>query len=175
MEWVAKTRKQILEKAGQFEVSYEFALAQRVDYLQLLISTEKVKVKELSCELAVCNGDMNRAFLKSSISEAKDKVEKFEKEIKRLLNPVVSVGGITDEMIEEAKHYPVDLLIEFNRGRCKAFCHDSDSFSMSHNKKANRAHCFVCNRSFNPIDILIERDGLSFVDSVLQLVTSRAA
>jgi hypothetical protein len=175
VNWKVKTRKQIVDKADLFEVSHQFAIGRRVDYLREEIDRLKVKMRGWSSTLAVCVGDVNRAFIKLQIQRNRELSIKFEKEIDRLLTPTVTAHGVTEEMIEEAKEYPVEMVIEFTRGRCRAFCHESDSFSMSHFRKANRAHCFVCGKSFNPIDVLMVRDGLSFVEAVKNLSSSSAA
>lgn len=79
-------------------------------------------------------------------------------------------GRITDEMIAQAKDYPVERLVEFDRsGKALAFCHDDKSPSMNWNRKANRAHCFPCGKSFNAVDILMVRDGFTFVNAVKHL------
>jgi hypothetical protein len=79
-------------------------------------------------------------------------------------------GAITDEMIQQAKCFPVESLIEFDRaGKALAWCHADKSPSLSWNRKGNKAHCFPCGKSFNAIDILIDRDGLNFIEAVKQL------
>jgi DNA primase len=73
-------------------------------------------------------------------------------------------------MIAAAKETPVTNLIEFDRnGKALAFCHDDKTPSLSYNKKANRAHCFPCGKSFNAIDILMVRDNYSFINAVKEL------
>ena len=78
-------------------------------------------------------------------------------------------NGITDEQIAIAKEYPIDRLIEFTRGKAKAWCHDDKTPSLHHHRQANRAHCFPCRKSYNPIDVLMERDGMAFIDAVRAL------
>lgn len=73
---------------------------------------------------------------------------------------------ITDDMIEQAKEYPVTGLVEFVRGKALAFCHDDHSPSAYHGSRVNRLMCPVCDKSFSSIDILIHRDGMSFPDAV---------
>lgn len=79
---------------------------------------------------------------------------------------------ITPGMIETARSYPIDQIVTFDRlGRATAFCHDDARPSLSWDRKHNRAHCFPCGRSFNAIDVLVCRDGMSFCDAVTQLVS----
>jgi hypothetical protein len=78
--------------------------------------------------------------------------------------------AITEEMIERARNYPVDRLIEFTRGKALCFNHQEKTPSLNHDKARNRAKCFgSCGRSWDAIDIVRVRDGLSFRDAVKQL------
>jgi len=79
------------------------------------------------------------------------------------------VTGITDEQIAIAKEYPIEQLIEFRNGKATAWCHDDRTPSLSHYRKANRAKCWPCDKSYNPIDVLMERDGMTFIDAVRAL------
>jgi hypothetical protein len=76
---------------------------------------------------------------------------------------------ITDEMISRAREHPIDSLIEFIGGKSLAWCHEDKTPSLTHYKKGNIATCFVCNKHFNPIDVLIERDKMSFISAVRYL------
>lgn len=86
---------------------------------------------------------------------------------KRIKQPMKNV--ITDEMIQQAREYPITELIEFTRGKALAFCHEDKTPSLSYHKAANRAHCFPCNKSFDAIGVLMERDKMSFTSAVRYL------
>ena len=77
--------------------------------------------------------------------------------------------SITEEMIEAARAYPIEQVIEFNRGLATSFCHSDKTPSLTLWKGQNKARCFPCGKTFNPIDILIERDGKSFIEAVKEL------
>lgn len=76
---------------------------------------------------------------------------------------------LTQYQIEQARSYPVDQLVEFTRGKAKAWCHDDKTPSLFHGFRNNIVVCPVCDRRFNSIDILRERDGYSFYDAVVTL------
>ena len=77
---------------------------------------------------------------------------------------------ITDDMIQAAKDTPIESVITFDRtGKALAFCHADKSPSLSWNRKGNRAKCWPCDKSFNAVDVLILRDGMSFIEAVKQL------
>ena len=134
-----------------------------------LIEEEKEHIKKFTRFLMSGGDEINVAFSKLQIQNSEQAIDRAEKKIERLFPRELPEGWITDEMIETAREYPITKLLDFHKGRCEAFCHESDSFSMSYNRKVNKAHCFVCNKSFNPVDVLMERDGMSFIDAVKQL------
>jgi CHC2 zinc finger len=66
--------------------------------------------------------------------------------------------------------YPIEQIIQFDQhGQSVAFCHADKRPSLTWYKAKNRATCFPCGKSYNPIDVLIQRDGYSFRDAVMQL------
>ena len=81
-----------------------------------------------------------------------------------------TTNGITDEMIQVARETDVRMVVDFPKGRnAYAWCHDDKSPSLFYGNRTNRAVCPVCNESFSAIDVLIKRDGMSFVDAVRSL------
>lgn len=79
-------------------------------------------------------------------------------------------GSITPEMIQRARDHPIQDLITFdNHGHATAWCHQDRRPSLTLWKGHNKATCFPCGRTYGPIDVLIERDGLSFPDAVREL------
>jgi hypothetical protein len=79
-------------------------------------------------------------------------------------------SSITDEQIILAREYPIERLIDFKNGKAIAWCHKDKRPSLSWNKRDNKAMCWPCNRQFNPIDVLVERDGYSFINAVKELM-----
>jgi DNA primase len=76
-------------------------------------------------------------------------------------------GDITDEMIEVAAQFPIDELLDFSHGKVLCFSHKEKTPSMS--KFKNKCHCHACGFTGSTIDVLMVRDGLSFVDAVKEL------
>lgn len=109
--------------------------------------------------------EVNRLF----IAKETEPMVKVINAIKRRQSPVPTKGGVTDEMIARAKEYPVDELIEFKRRLAKCLWHDDTNPSLSHFKKANRVSCFVCNKTWSSIDIVMEQDRCNFVQAVKRL------
>jgi len=77
-------------------------------------------------------------------------------------------NGITEDMIQTAKKYPINQLFDkLIRGRTQCFHHNSKAHDLSYHTKSNTMHCFgACCKSFNTIDILMLRDGMSFQSAV---------
>lgn len=73
---------------------------------------------------------------------------------------------LTDDQIQIANNYPIESLIDFNNGKATAWCHSDKTPSLTIWKKGNKAKCWVCDKFFSPIDVLMQRDGLNFVDAV---------
>jgi len=84
-------------------------------------------------------------------------------------NKPKSRDEVTPEMKDRARAHLVTDLIDFSKGKALAFCHTDRTPSLSHFEKKNIARCFVCNKSFGAIDILMERDGYKFHDAVRAL------
>ena len=77
---------------------------------------------------------------------------------------------ISEADIAKAKDYPITQLIEFDKfGKALAFCHEDTKPSLSYWAKANNCRCFACGESFDPIAVLMKRDGMSFIEAVKKL------
>lgn len=81
-----------------------------------------------------------------------------------------SKNTITQAHIDRADAYPIENLIEFRNGKALAFCHEDRVPTLSLWKGKNKARCFACNKSFGPINVLMERDKMSFLDAVRALI-----
>lgn len=75
-------------------------------------------------------------------------------------------NGITDDMIQAAKQYPINQIVEFMRGKARAFCHDDKVPSAFHGTRNNTLECPVCDKHFDPVSVLMMRDGMSFPAAV---------
>lgn len=163
------TRTDIFNKAEEFGMDRTQALKFRLSYVREKISDNKKFLEELENDVKGSTG-LTKAFLEQSIQTTKNQIVKLQKQHSRLVTPSSSIQGITDDDVQAAREHPVENLMDFGRsGRCRAFCHKSNTESMAHNKRDNKVMCFVCNKSFNPIDVLVERDGYEFIEAVKEL------
>ena len=77
-------------------------------------------------------------------------------------------GVITPEEIARAKKFPlVDILKINSAGFSRCFKHDEKVASLY--CKKNFVHCFSCGWTGDTIAILMERDGMNFVEAVKKL------
>lgn len=74
---------------------------------------------------------------------------------------------ITQDMIQAAKDYPFEELIELKRGY--ACCPFHEEKNPSFRVKNNKAWCYGCNEGWDTIAFVMKKDGLSFQEAVRRL------
>lgn len=81
-----------------------------------------------------------------------------------------SDSSITPEMIETAKHFPIDRLVNLNRSH-KALClwHEEKTPSMHYYADTNTVHCFGCGMSGDSIDVEMKLSARPFAETVRRL------
>ncbi len=147
----------IKQNAVDFDISLDSAIKMRVRYLQSLLAKWAAFMDEQT-------DDIPESDVMAIIGELVSTRKYQEAMVKG-----VKLDGITDEMIQLARDYPIENLIEFQNGKALAFCHADKSPSLMMDRKRNRCHCFCCDKDFNALDVLLERDGYDFVAAVKQL------
>ena len=132
------------------------------------VAAVRMRVRYLLQEIDMCSQiNYNKDVIDMIIDDDYDEIFYLFNKIKRT---EVYTKNITDEDIERAKEYPIENLVEFDsRGKAIAWCHDDKNASMSLWKGKNRVRCWACSVSYNPIDILMDREGLSFIEAVKRL------
>lgn len=149
---------QIKKAADEFDISAGSAIRMRIRYLLALIDQWHEYIEGNTDNLPP-----------STICIALDEIvglKNYEARAKK--GPVK--GGINDEMVERARAYPIENVVEFIRGVSTAWCHTDKTPSLTWDRKRNRAHCFPCGEDFSALDVLILRDGYTFIDAVKHLV-----
>jgi len=98
-----------------------------------------------------------------------EELEEVSKEIKKiefaLASKSANKNGITNGMIEIAKNYDWNKLIEVGKNGMTLCPFHSDKRPSMYIKN-NYAFCFAENKSWDTIAFVMERDGLSFVEAV---------
>ena len=160
---------QHLKVADEMELKKGFAIQARKRYLKDEISDIKHECLELS-DWVDGVGDINEWYALVRLGVLLERWGKLKKEYRvctEILRP--REGDITEQMIETAREYPVEQLIDFRRGKAVAFCHEDKNPSMYHATRSNHAKCPVCDKTLDGIGILMARDGLDFISAVKQL------
>ena len=82
----------------------------------------------------------------------------------------IEKGKINDEMINKAKEYHIDSLIEIDRMN-KALCvwHSDTQPSMKYYDKTNTVYCFACNKGGDSIALYREINNCDFKTAVLEM------
>jgi hypothetical protein len=152
--------------ADEFDLTPQYAVNARRRYL-----TEQLELLDLEISFYEdYRGNIDSEyFAVYNMSDLGEQRAKVKQELRSIKNVTIHKPGITDEMIQRARDYPVDKLIDFSRGNVKAFCHDDNRPSMYHGSRTNTAQCPVCAKSFDSIAVLVERDGMTFKSAVHQL------
>ena len=148
---------QIKKSAEEMGVSVDSAIRMRVRYLQSLLGLWVSYIDEQIHEIP-----------ESDVMAIIGEMAALKRYQDNMKSGIV-LKGITDEMIGQARNYPIDSLIEFHYGKATAFCHDDKRPSLSWHKAKNRATCFPCGKSFSALDVCIERDGMDFISAVKML------
>lgn len=79
-----------------------------------------------------------------------------------------------DELFTLRNFIPIDRLIEDNlnipskqsEGFFRFLCPLCNEFQTATNAATNLARCFLCERNFNPIDLVMIVKGMGFIESV---------
>jgi hypothetical protein len=162
----------IKQDAVKMQVPLKYAVDCRVRFL-------KGEMKRLSDEVGAYETDEDPVGIEIMLQlfdKNYEQIKKLERERRNLIQAFKSEGKpqstdeITDDMIQTAREYPIDRLIDFDRqNRAIAFCHPDKTPSLMWWRKGNKSHCFPCGKSFDTISVLMERDGMSFFDAVKRL------
>ena len=133
------------------------------------VAAVRMRVRYLLREIDICEqANYDEDIMNMVIQDDFDEIYYLFGKIKRT---EVYTESITDEDIERAKEHPIENLIELDsRGKAIAWCHEDKNASMTLWKGKNRVRCWACSKTYNPIDILVERDGLTFIEAVKRLI-----
>jgi hypothetical protein len=163
-----------LQAARDMGVPERYAVMRRLAYLQPHIKHLERKIWGARQQMERSREPLAKALTESFIKDQEKELRPLKREATALLNHVngketaKAAGGITPEMIEHARQYPITSIIDFPKGRyrCCPF-HEDRNPSMA--LYENHVHCFVCNRTWDSISATMELDGVTFREAVLSL------
>lgn len=168
------TLNSTLQAAREMGVSERYAIMRRLAFLQPNIKYLEREIWGARRRIERSRDPLIKALTESFIRDQEKDLRPLKREATALLNHVngkdtVQVpGGITTEMIDQARQYAITNIIDFPKGRhrCCPFHEDSNPSMALYD---NHVHCFVCNRSWDSISAVMELDGVSFREAVLAL------
>jgi hypothetical protein len=153
------------------EMDQEFQAKARIEYLKDCMTDPIVEAWELMNQYEDCfkkERVIERLLIGEKLQEIVKEIIKLQGKTIFLKHPEKSKNTITPDMIERARVYPFTELIEFRNKQTLCPFHNDKTPSM-YLYKDNRVYCFGCNRGWDTIGFIVERDGLSFVEAVRQL------
>ena len=143
----------IVKKAEEMQVMPEAALAMRIRHL----------VEAVGASLGYDYGSGEGIYYALQTMKEVIELERYLKDYKKRM-AVAREKEITDEMIERARRHPIELILEFTRGKCRCINpeHDDRDPSMSFDRQRNRAKCFACGHSVDSIAAYQHLHGCDF-------------
>ena len=163
-----------LQAARDMGVPVRYAVMRRLAFLQPQIKHLEREIWGARRRIERSRDPLVKALTESFIRDQEKELRPLKREATALLNyvngkeTVQAPGGITPEMIDQARQYPITSIIDFPKGRhrCCPFHEDSNPSMALYD---NHVHCFVCNRSWDSISAVMELDVVSFSEAVLAL------
>lgn len=116
----------------------------------------------------VKQGDLvNTVYTEGIIHKLLKQIRKDLREVRMFREPS-PLEEEMERMIEDARNVPFENLHDFKRNM--AFCpFHNNTRTPAMSLKNNKVHCFVCNRTWDTIDFVMEKEGLSFREAVRRL------
>lgn len=159
-------RQKIKEIANLFGIDSAWAIDARLAFLYQRLSDIQIYHHEVNRKRSA-EGGIVEIRLYSGILDQLDKQSRgIRYSIDHLKNEQQSMAGVSEDLIQKARDYPIEGLVDVGRnGKIRCPFHDDKTPSAS--IKNNKLRCFgACGRSWNPIDFIMERDGLTFLEAV---------
>lgn len=165
----AKSYQAIKEKATYLKLPFSWALEKRREYLRDIVTRNEKSIMDSIKKLAGSD-ELYRTLLNRRIVDTSKAIKDVEFESKRL-NPTwkPKKNGLTDEMIERAREYPVKSLLPNPVKHNMTLCPFHDDKRPSMYVRDNFAWCFSCNKGWNPIDFVMAKQGFDFKEAVKYL------
>ena len=163
-------REKIIETASSWGIDHKTAIKTRMRYLLRSIGEVKDEIRHWNEMIWNLEDQAAITLLNRRIERLDKKQRGFNIRIKNLeQDHQVSINSITSAEIEAARAFPImDLLADRIKNK-KVLCPFHDDHNPSASIKNNKLRCWVCSKSWNPIDYLMEKDGLSFIEAVRYL------
>lgn len=163
-------RKKVRVSMSEWQIEMkewdELSLKAKSHALDCAIEEAQFEVSRLQNGLDLFADEQTREFLKDELLIANHELSKLIKKREKFNTKLVET--ITELMIENARNYPIDQLLDIKHGKSKCINHEPDTHP-SMNCKNNFAFCHTCGFHGDSIDIYMRLHGCGFADAVKAL------
>lgn len=115
----------------------------------------------------------NQVYIKEKLDATLGNIRKMLKELywrEKQLSVRGKSNQITRDDIHRARLYDFRGLLSFNRNHCLCPFHNDTQPSMVYNDKRNVVRCYSCNKSWDTIQFVMDKEGLTFPQAVRKLI-----
>lgn len=158
---------EIRSKSIDFEMPLEWGIKKKKEYLSdVLVELREKRKKYTSSLVSPTLKPSHRELIFMMLDESKSMEAKAMYELKQL--QYIKNAGITDDMIREAKEFPITNLLEVTKefALCPFHTDKKPSFYV----KNNYGHCFSCGENADTIKIVMQIKNMDFKSAVNFLV-----
>jgi hypothetical protein len=157
----------IRKMADEIGVPIEWAINRRKLFIETEISYLKRHQRTMVQQMSGSNVQ-DRDFIFDVLMRTQKEIHDYEREIYFIEHADrINKSEITDEMIDRAKEYPIEQLIEVKRNLALCINHSERKPSM--NCKNNFAYCHSCGWSGDTISIKMKLTDCTFIEAVKSL------
>lgn len=174
IEWALDCRQQYLESVEAFKRKAKEVQKWAYGYYKQFLIKDLGSLKEsrdTAIKKLAGGSEFERYIAFEDLKSLKSGIERLEKRLK-YYNKYRDSNKfrVTEDMIQRAKNQPVeDLLPNPVKGKMtNCFNHEDRHPSMS--IKNNKAHCFVCDKTWDAISVIQEVKNLTFPEAVRALL-----
>jgi hypothetical protein len=170
-DWMQANNNQLIKEL-KAEVDPYWAWERRKEYVELLMQPIVVHAHQCIAlqELNIASGNLTGSiYFAQEAKIAIKKLVKYQNDLYFTRPSMKNGNGVTPGMIQQAREYPFNELYQFKRGQALCFNHADKTPSLQYYSNTNKAYCFSCQRSFDPIDFMMITQSISFKEAVLKL------
>jgi len=155
-----------IEKPKVLKLIDEF----RAENAEFALACQEARKEELENELVFLESELEKEVIGAESPEDLETIKKSDdweraSRLERQLH-----GNIDSSLIERARNYPLENLLEINRaGYAKCVSPDHDDKNPSMYCKNNYAYCFSCGFVGDTIKVLMSKEHITFPEAVRKL------
>jgi hypothetical protein len=154
-----------LKAAEDFGLDRAYVVNSRRRFLTSRLDTLDEQVKTFNPDNWPTRSFYYAYYALEATINAKEKVMRELDAMKR----INTEAGLQDAQIQAAREYDVSKLVEWQHRKSTAWCHEDRRPSLTLLTRINQLWCPVCDKKFDAIGVLMDRDGMRFVDAVKAL------